>query len=114
VYNCTVFRKQSTSSAVFHVLRALQWHLPADLHQLDRRLLLRALCMRRTTPSSGGPEMTRFSLTIEGSSEQPGIHGLRAILKDLLRRHGFRCVDAKENPHEAEAPPDVSGTMKDD
>ena len=25
-----------------------------------------------------------------------GIHGLRAILKSLLRRHGFRCVAAYE------------------
>jgi len=34
-----------------------------------------------------------------------GIHGLRAILKRLLRSHGFRCVSAveeKEFPHERE------------
>jgi hypothetical protein len=25
-----------------------------------------------------------------------GIRGLRAILKSLLRRYGFRCIDARE------------------
>jgi hypothetical protein len=25
-----------------------------------------------------------------------GIHGLRAILKQLLRRYGFRCISAHE------------------
>ena len=42
--------------------------------------------------------MTRFALTIEGPSGQAGIRGLRAILKQLLRRNGFRCLDAKEIP----------------
>jgi hypothetical protein len=36
-----------------------------------------------------------FTLKIEG---KPGgsIHALRALLKVLLRRHGFRCVEAIE------------------
>jgi len=29
-------------------------------------------------------------------SDADSIRGLRAILKSLLRRHGFRCVDAPE------------------
>jgi hypothetical protein len=58
--------------------------------------------------------MTRFSLTIEGSSDQRGIYALRALLKHLLRRHQFRCIDMREIPHEAEcAAPDASpGKMK--
>jgi hypothetical protein len=36
-----------------------------------------------------------FFLTLE-TSRGDGIHGLRAILKILLRRHGFRCTDARE------------------
>jgi hypothetical protein len=41
--------------------------------------------------------MTRFTLTFEGNG---GIHALRAILKQLLRRFGFRCVDLRELPPE--------------
>ena len=29
-------------------------------------------------------------------SDSDGIRGLRAILKTLLRRHGFRCITAHE------------------
>jgi hypothetical protein len=29
-------------------------------------------------------------------SDADGIRGLRAILKILLRRYGFRCIDARE------------------
>ncbi len=39
-----------------------------------------------------------FTLRIEGEAGQGGIHALRALLKVLLRRHGFRCVDAYEEP----------------
>jgi hypothetical protein len=39
-----------------------------------------------------------------------GIHGLRAILKRLLRSHGFRCISAiEEIPAQQESPPDGSG-----
>lgn len=38
-----------------------------------------------------------------------GIHGLRAILKRLLRSHGFKCISAKEIPAQQESPPDGSG-----
>jgi len=36
-----------------------------------------------------------YLLRLQG---KPGdsVHGLRAVLKTLLRRHGLRCVDARE------------------
>jgi len=37
-----------------------------------------------------------FILRLEGTPGQAGIHALRALLKILLRRYGFRCVDAYE------------------
>ena len=33
---------------------------------------------------------------IEGRSGAAGIHALRALLKTMLRRHGFRCLDARQ------------------
>jgi hypothetical protein len=42
---------------------------------------------------------------LHGSS----IHALRAVLKRLLRTHGFRCVSAVEIPASQESPPDASG-----
>jgi hypothetical protein len=38
----------------------------------------------------------RFRLTLEGRGGSADIHGLRSILKYLLRRHRFRCIDATE------------------
>jgi hypothetical protein len=37
-----------------------------------------------------------FVLRLKGAPGQVGIHALRALLKILLRRYGFRCVDAYE------------------
>jgi hypothetical protein len=37
-----------------------------------------------------------FILRIEGKPGAAGIHALRALLKSLLRRHGFRCLDVRE------------------
>jgi hypothetical protein len=37
-----------------------------------------------------------YRLRIEGRSGAAGIHALRALLKTLLRRHGFRCLDARQ------------------
>ena len=37
-----------------------------------------------------------FTVRIEGKPGTAGIRALRAILKILLRRHGFRCLDARE------------------
>jgi hypothetical protein len=37
-----------------------------------------------------------FTLRIEGKPGAAGIHALRAVLKALLRRHGLRCLDARE------------------
>jgi hypothetical protein len=43
-----------------------------------------------------------FTLRIEGEPGAAGIHALRALLKVLLRRHHFRCIDVHEIPD----PPD--------
>ena len=37
-----------------------------------------------------------FVLRIEAKPGAAGIRQLRWLLKTLLRRHGFRCVDARE------------------
>jgi hypothetical protein len=37
-----------------------------------------------------------FTLKIEGKPGAGGIHALRALLKILLRRYGFRAIDARE------------------
>jgi hypothetical protein len=44
-----------------------------------------------------------FTLRIEGRPGGAGIHGLRAVLKVLLRKYGFKCLDARED-----VAPDVS------
>jgi hypothetical protein len=38
-----------------------------------------------------------FTLKIEGKPGAAGIHALRALLKVLLRRHGFRALDVRED-----------------
>jgi hypothetical protein len=46
-----------------------------------------------------------YRLRIEGRHGPAGIHALRALLKVLLRRHGFRCLDARqEGPPQRERP----------
>jgi hypothetical protein len=42
------------------------------------------------------PDRPIFILRIEGKPGAAGIHALRALLKILLRRYGFRVVDARE------------------
>lgn len=37
-----------------------------------------------------------YVLRLEGKRGAGGIHALRALLKILLRRHGFKCLDARE------------------
>ena len=37
-----------------------------------------------------------FTVRIVGKPGTAGIRALRAILKTLLRRHGFRCLDARQ------------------
>jgi hypothetical protein len=37
-----------------------------------------------------------FTLKIEGKRDS-SIRALRALLKILLRRHGFKCIDARED-----------------
>jgi len=44
--------------------------------------------------------------------DRASIHGLRAILKRLLRDHQFRCVSAIEIPAQQESPPVDTGQMK--
>jgi hypothetical protein len=41
------------------------------------------------------PEKSIFVLKIEGKRES-SIRALRWVLKTLLRRHGFRCLDVRE------------------
>jgi hypothetical protein len=37
-----------------------------------------------------------FTLRLEGKPGAAGIRSLRWLLKALLRRHGFRCVEVSE------------------
>jgi hypothetical protein len=37
-----------------------------------------------------------FTLKIEGRPGADSIRDLRALLKRLLRQHGFRCLDARQ------------------
>jgi hypothetical protein len=37
-----------------------------------------------------------FVLKIQGRPGRAGIHALRALLKILLRRYHFKCLDARE------------------
>jgi hypothetical protein len=39
---------------------------------------------------------TVFAIRIAGPAGQEGTHRLRALLKDLLRRHKFRALDVRE------------------
>jgi hypothetical protein len=41
-----------------------------------------------------------FTIRLEAPPGATDIHALRAILKTLLRRFGFRCLDAREEPAE--------------
>jgi hypothetical protein len=52
------------------------------------------------------PPRPIFALRIQGAPGVGGIHALRAVLKILLRRYGFRVLDARE-----EAAPDVSNQI---
>jgi hypothetical protein len=51
---------------------------------------------------------TVFAIRIAGPAGQEGVHRLRALLKDLLRRHKFRALDVREE-HDA-APTDATIT----
>jgi hypothetical protein len=52
-----------------------------------------AVIRRPAQPAARGPI---FLLKIEGRPGSAGIRALRALLKSLLRRHGFRAVDLRE------------------
>jgi hypothetical protein len=45
----------------------------------------------------GAPQPTRYVLRIQ-SRDGADIHALRAILKALLRRYGWRCVSIEREP----------------
>ena len=49
-----------------------------------------------------GAGYRRFVLKIEGARDKHDIHGLRRLLKRLLRGHDLRCVDAYERPQQRE------------
>jgi hypothetical protein len=38
-----------------------------------------------------------FTLRIEGQPGRASIHALKALLKTLLRRHHFKCLDLRED-----------------
>jgi hypothetical protein len=38
-----------------------------------------------------------FTLKIEGKPGAAGIHALRGLLKTLLRRYSFKCIDLSED-----------------
>jgi hypothetical protein len=42
------------------------------------------------------PSRLIFTLRIEGKAGAAGIRALRALLKALLRKYGFRCLDVRE------------------
>jgi len=46
--------------------------------------------------SPSEPARAVFELRLVGRPGSAGIHDLRALLKRLLRQHGFVCVDARE------------------
>jgi hypothetical protein len=48
---------------------------------------------RPLQPEARGPT---FLLKIEGKPGSAGIRALRALLKALLRRHGFKALDLRE------------------
>jgi hypothetical protein len=47
-------------------------------------------------PDQGREDCSVFLLRVKARPGAAGIHQLRALLKALLRRHGFRCLDARE------------------
>jgi hypothetical protein len=49
-----------------------------------------------------------FTLRLEGRPGAAGIHALRALLKILLRRYGFRAIDVRED-----VAPDISNQIAD-
>jgi hypothetical protein len=53
--------------------------------------------------ASDPPRPPIFALKIQGRPGAAGIHALRAVLKVLLRRYQFRCLDCHElKPKELE------------
>jgi hypothetical protein len=54
------------------------------------------------SPTTRSAPQTRFQprrpmpLRIEAEPGRDGIHGMRAVLKVLLRRHGLHCSEARE------------------
>jgi hypothetical protein len=50
------------------------------------------IARRRARPE----QRSVFVLTIQGQAGRTRIHALRALLKILLRRYGFKCLDARE------------------
>jgi hypothetical protein len=56
----------------------------------------------RKSPDATGAPRTVFAIRIAGRPGQAGAHQLRALLKRLLRQHGFRALDVREE-HDAAA-----------
>jgi hypothetical protein len=51
---------------------------------------------RSTSEIAASTRPRRFTLRLEGRGGGADIHSLRAILKTLLRKYGWRCLDCIE------------------
>jgi hypothetical protein len=51
---------------------------------------------RRQRPEAAIQRARRFTLKLEGPGDAADIRSLRWILKSLLRRYGWRCLDCRE------------------
>jgi hypothetical protein len=51
---------------------------------------------RRQRPEAAIQRARRFLLKLEGRGDAADIRHLRAILKTLLRKHGFRCLECMQ------------------
>jgi len=73
----------------------------------------------RMTARERPESRSTFVLKIEGRPGAAGIHGLRALLKVLLRKYGFKCLDAREDVAKSgtcsafASTPDVSNQVAD-
>jgi hypothetical protein len=56
--------------------------------------------MPNDTASQPAKERPTFTITVRAEPGIDPVHALRAVLKNLLRRHGLRCLSAIENTEE--------------
>jgi hypothetical protein len=88
-------------------IRLCGGQLLSDMLSLTRaKDALAQLGASMSRPSSSGPETRRavFSLRIGGKPGPAGIRDLRALLKRLLRQHGFTGIDTRAETEPIERP----------